>query len=91
MRATATLDKAGRLVLPKALREALDLAPGDILDLTMENEQVTLRPRRSVPPLQKERGVWVYRTGEPLSASETREIVRSIRERRGRPARGVSG
>jgi AbrB family looped-hinge helix DNA binding protein len=49
MQATATLDKAGRLVLPKALRDALDLAPGDILGLTMEDERVTPRPRNIAP------------------------------------------
>lgn len=81
MSATVNLDKAGRIVLPKALRDALHLSPGDTLDLTLEDEQVTLRPRRVVPPLQKERGVWVLRTGEPLTAGQVRETLHNIRRR----------
>ena len=84
MNARVILDKAGRLVLPKALRDELHLSPGDALDLTLEGEQVTLRPRRAASPLQKERGVWVFRTGEPLSAEETRAALHNIRERRRR-------
>jgi AbrB family looped-hinge helix DNA binding protein len=88
MNATVILDKAGRLVLPKALREELRLAPGDSLDLTVEGEQVTLRLRRVTPPLQKERGVWVFRTGEPLTAAETNAALRKLRERRQRRKAG---
>lgn len=82
MRSRITLDRAGRVVLPKALRDELDLSPGDTLDLTVTGEEVTLRPRRAATPLQKERGVWVYRTGRPLTAGETEKTLRGIRERR---------
>lgn len=88
MKGEVTIDKAGRVVLPKTLRDELHLAPGDTLDLSVEGEQVTLRPRRTFPPLQKERGVWVFRTGEPLTAAETRDTLRSIREQRSRRAAG---
>lgn len=74
-----TLDQAGRVVLPKSVRDELRLAPGDTLDLTVEGEGVTLRPRRAVTPLQKERGVWVLRTGKPLTAKETEATLRNIR------------
>ena len=85
-----TLDQAGRVVLPKALRDELHLSPGDILDLTVKGDEVTLRPRRSATPLQKERGVWVFRTGEPLTADETEETLRKIRTQRQRHNVGES-
>lgn len=84
MNVPVTIDKAGRVVLPKALRDKLHLTPGDTLDLTVEEEQMTLRPRRAVPSLQKERGVWVFRAGEDLTAAETRGTLRNIREQRAR-------
>jgi AbrB family looped-hinge helix DNA binding protein len=82
MDAKITLDKAGRVVLPKNLRDELHLSPGDTLELTVEGDQMTLRPQRATSPLQKERGVWVFHSGEKLSAAETREAVRKIREQR---------
>jgi AbrB family looped-hinge helix DNA binding protein len=44
MNTTVTLDKAGRAVIPKRLRDALRLAPGDELVLESEGDRVTLRP-----------------------------------------------
>jgi AbrB family looped-hinge helix DNA binding protein len=82
--AKVTLDKAGRVVLPKILRDELHLSAGDTLELTVEGQQMTLRPQRAAPPLQKERGVWVFRSGEKLTAAETCEALRNIREQRSR-------
>jgi AbrB family looped-hinge helix DNA binding protein len=84
MSSKVTLDRAGRVVLPKSLRDELHLAAGDTLDLTVKGDEITLRPRRGVTPLQKERGVWVIRTGEPLTADETDETLRGIRAQRQR-------
>ncbi len=89
MNGKITLDRAGRLILPKTLRDELRLAPGDTFDLTVKGEEVTLLPRRSSAPLQKERGVWVFRTGKPLRAEETEETLRDIRAQRQRQAAGV--
>ena len=90
MSSKVTLDRAGRVVIPKTLRDELHLSPGDTLDLTVKGDEVTLRPRRSATPLQKERGVWVFRTGVPLTASETEETLRNIRAERQRQNVGES-
>ncbi len=79
-----TLDKAGRIVIPKSLREELHIEPGDSLELEVAGEQMTLRPVRGTGPLIKERGVWVFRTGQPLSASVSDETMRRIRDERDR-------
>lgn len=63
-----TLDKAGRIVLPKPLRDRLQLAAGDTLHLESEGERITLRPVRQNVMLKKELGVWVYQ-GEPTDTS----------------------
>ena len=81
MTAKVTLDDAGRVVLPKAIRDELRLSPGDTLDLTLQGEDVTLRPRRAATPLQKEQGVWVLRTGKPMTALESETMLRNLRER----------
>ena len=90
MSSKVTLDRAGRVVLPKTLRDELHLSAGDTLDLTVKGDEVTLRPRRGATPLQKERGVWVFRTGEPLTADETQETLRNIRAQRQRQNAGES-
>jgi len=84
MNSKVTLDQAGRVVLPKALRDEMHLSPGDILDLTVKGDEVTLRPRRGATLLQKERGVWVFRTGKPVTADATEETLRAIRSQRDR-------
>lgn len=90
MTARITLDSAGRVVIPKGLRDELHLEPGDELDLEASGEQITLRPVRQTPPLSKEQGVWVFRTGQPLPASATNESLQSTREERDRNNRDPS-
>lgn len=77
-----TIDKAGRVVIPKPLREDLHLEPGDALELESAGEQITLRPVRGTGPLRKEQGVWVFHTGQSLSASATEEALQQIRGER---------
>jgi AbrB family looped-hinge helix DNA binding protein len=63
-----TLDRGGRILIPKSLRQELHLGSGDELELKSEGEEITLRPMRPKALLKKERGVWVYQ-GEPSRAS----------------------
>ena len=76
------IDKAGRVVIPKPLREELHLEAGDALEMETSGEQITLRPLRGTGPLTKEHGVWVFRSGQPLSASATDEMLQQIRDER---------
>jgi len=55
-----TLDRSGRIVIPKVLREEMNLGPGDTLLLESEGAEITLRPFRQEALLKKEKGVWVY-------------------------------
>lgn len=82
MNTRLVIDKAGRVVIPKTLREELNLEPGDTLEMESVGEQITLRPVRGTGPLTKEFGVWVFRSGAPLTASATDEMLQSIREER---------
>lgn len=84
LNATVTVDKAGRLVLPKALRDELRLTAGDTLELESEGERVTLRPVRSSAPLRKDRGVWVFHGGGALSVDEANQFIADVRENRNR-------
>ena len=80
-----TLDGAGRVVIPKSLRDGLRLAPGDTLAVESDGERVTLRPTRSESALRKEHGVWVFRGGGRIAAAETDRAIADLRASRGRP------
>jgi AbrB family looped-hinge helix DNA binding protein len=84
MKKRVAIDKAGREVIPKLLRKNLHLEPGDSLEMESTGDQITLRPVRGTARLTKEHGVWVFRAGEPLSASSTDKVVQTIRDDRDR-------
>jgi len=91
MNARLTLDKAGRIVIPKTLREELRLEPWDTLEMDSGGDQITLRPVRGTGPLAKEHGIWVFRTGKPLGASSADDLLQKIREERDLANRGDDG
>jgi AbrB family looped-hinge helix DNA binding protein len=39
-----TIDNAGRIVVPKALRDALNLSGGDEVEIELDGERLTLTP-----------------------------------------------
>jgi AbrB family looped-hinge helix DNA binding protein len=78
-----TVDKAGRVVLPKPVRDELRLSPGDALQLETDGERITLRPVRPKATLKKEFGIWVYQgeaTDISISALIDRERDNRTRE-----------
>jgi AbrB family looped-hinge helix DNA binding protein len=76
------VDRAGRIVLPKPVREKLQLAPCDELEMESLDDRITLRPSRGTAQLRKKRGVWVFHSGEPLSASTVDETLEQVRGER---------
>jgi AbrB family looped-hinge helix DNA binding protein len=89
MNATITIDKAGRLVLPKPVREELQLAAGDDLEIESSPDQIVLRPKRGTATLRKKHGIWVLHAGKPLSAETTDRTLEQIRNERSELAWGL--
>ena len=56
MNATLTIDKAGRVVLPKPVRDALQISPGDSLELESSEDHIVLRPARGRARMYKKQG-----------------------------------
>jgi AbrB family looped-hinge helix DNA binding protein len=84
MNTTVTIDKAGRIVIPKEIRDELRLEAGDSLALESEGERLTLRPLHAGMPLHQERGVWVFHGSQPLSLEEANKLVSETRSQRDR-------
>ncbi|HZC46034.1 MAG TPA: AbrB/MazE/SpoVT family DNA-binding domain-containing protein [Candidatus Acidoferrum sp.] len=82
MTAKLTVDRLGRIVLPKPLRDKLQLTPGDQLELESLDDRITLRPVRGTAQLRKKRGVWVFHCGEPLAASTVQDTIEQVRRER---------
>ena len=79
-----SIDKAGRVVLPKEVREDLAISGGDLLDLTVRGREVTLRPRQKKSGLQRKGKALVFcsQTAEGLSDEETRRVLDEVRSER---------
>lgn len=77
----ATLDKFGRIVIPKRVREDLGLDPGTVLDIEGGEGRIVLSPRRAEPDLVREDGALVF-TGEAVGDLEG--AVEALRHRRSR-------
>lgn len=56
----ATLDKFGRIVLPKKVRDDLELGPGAVLEVEEVGQEIILRPTREEPQLVEKGGVLVF-------------------------------
>jgi len=64
--ATVQIDHAGRLVLPKSMRDRFRLRGGDTLAIEVRGEAIELRPTRGVGQLARVNGVLVFTGPRPL-------------------------
>jgi AbrB family looped-hinge helix DNA binding protein len=82
MRATIVkIDKAGRLVLPKALRDRFRLRPGSQLDVRTAEDHFELHPVGFEAPIVNVDGWWVHQ-GVPESDEDLLEAVARHRDDR---------
>ena len=88
MTAKLTLDKAGRVVIPKPLRDSLRMAPGDSFELKSTDDQIVLKPMREESTMFKKDGMWVIKTGKPLTLEDVNAVIESVREERHRQILG---
>jgi AbrB family looped-hinge helix DNA binding protein len=88
MNTTLNMDRAGRLVLPKPVRDQLQLEPGEPLELESFDDHIVLRPVRGNATAYKRQGILVFRTG-PLKASVVDETIRKVRKERERQILGT--
>lgn len=75
----ATLDKFGRVLIPKRLRERLGLQPNDVLELELEDGKLTLLPQRTPPPLRRKGRVLVV---ESEATADLGQALAHLREER---------
>jgi|SRR5271156_6118063 len=68
-KASVTIDKAGRLVLPKPMRDALHLKPGSNIEVEQREDSITLRSPSPDVELVKKNGMWVVKHSRPLTYS----------------------
>lgn len=81
MNATVEIDKAGRLVVPKPIRDALHLVPGSRLVIHSDADGIHLQPERKPRGLFRKNGRLVFESGQPILL-EHADLVAEAREAR---------
>ena len=72
------IDKAGRVVLPKHIRDELAIHPGDLLKISIHESEITLQPTGEVPGFIKRGRALVFSSGgNDLLQNETVEAIRA--------------
>lgn len=86
MHLAITIDRFGRIVIPKFVRDGLGLRPGDAVQAEVSHDAVVLRAATHADPLKREGGVLVF-TGK--SNGDVAAAVSNLREERHPPRGGV--
>jgi len=84
---TVTVDRAGRLVIPKPIRDEAGILPGTPLRIRVQDGRIEIEPATAEYRVVERRG---FRVAEavgpvpPLTTAGVRRTVRGLRERRAR-------
>jgi len=80
----ATIDKAGRVVIPAQIRSEAGLRPGMKLEVVREGSSVRLIPNISRPELVREGARWIARPTAPPEERSELDVSELIAEERNR-------
>jgi AbrB family looped-hinge helix DNA binding protein len=79
-----TIDKAGRLVVPKEIRDRLGLQAGDKLEIEDFNGKIEIsKPRKERKLIENEHGLLALEpdpNATPVTVEEIREELERVRE-----------
>ena len=81
MAATLKIDSAGRIVVPKAIRDRLGISSGTELEILASSEGILIRPRRQAARLVQEGKLLVY-AGELPASFDPVQAVEDERDER---------
>jgi AbrB family looped-hinge helix DNA binding protein len=85
-----TIDAAGRLVIPKAIRDAAGLEPGMPLDVRLHDGRIEIEPEEFPVKLVRRPGGLLVAVPledfEPVTAADVQQVLDELRDRRGEAA-----
>jgi len=76
-----TIDRAGRIVIPKRMRERYHMYPGTVLEIESADEGVFIKASGQESSLIHKQGVVVHHGSEMIDI-DTGEFVNRVREKR---------
>jgi AbrB family looped-hinge helix DNA binding protein len=82
MQREAKITSKGQITLPRDVRHALGVKPGDRIIFERDGDDVRVRPVRAKSPFEKYRGI-----GNPGLPSGRKAILKALREFRGHTMR----
>ncbi len=82
------IDKAGRIILPKPVRERHGFSAGSDIEAQETPEGIMLKPARLRPSMIKKEGLWVH-TGKVPPGFDIVQAIRDDREERIRKLAGL--
>ena len=81
---SVTIDKAGRLVVPKEIRDRMGLHPGDELEIEEFNGKIELsKPRRERHLIELDNGLLTLEpdpSAPPMTQEQVRKELERVRE-----------
>ncbi len=81
----AILDKFGRIVIPKKIRDDFNLRPGSPMRIEEGKNEILLKPIEGEPSLKEKDGVLIF-TGEIMENIETK--IEELRKKRNQSLEG---
>jgi AbrB family looped-hinge helix DNA binding protein len=77
-----TIDRAGRLVIPRSLRDRIGLANGGEVDLELDGAAVRIAPVPNRGFREQEGFLVIPATGTPITVADVRELIDADRHGR---------
>jgi AbrB family looped-hinge helix DNA binding protein len=70
-----TIDKAGRLVIPRTIRDRIGLADGGEVNLDLDGAGIRIEPVSTGDLVERDGLLVIPSTGEPITEESVRELI----------------